>query len=55
MSSSRKIAVSASKMSPEAKAAAYRIIEMEESLASNPYFEKYMPQLESLKQHAEEG
>jgi ATP synthase F1 complex assembly factor 1 len=51
MSSSRKIAVSASKMSPEAKAASMRIIDMEEQLASNPYFAKYMPQLESLKQH----
>lgn len=51
MSSSRKIAVSASNMSAEAKAAAYRIIEMETQLAENPYFEKYMPKLESLKQN----
>ena len=40
------------KLSPEAEAAAYRIREMEEQLESNPYFAKYAPKLETLKQNA---
>merc|ERR1711974_154273 len=51
MSSTRKIAISSMKLSPEAEAAAYRIREMEEQLESNPYFAKYAPKLETLKQN----
>ena len=51
MSSSRKIAISSMKLSPEAEAAAYRIREMEDQLEANPYFQKYAPKLESLKQN----
>lgn len=39
------------KLSPEAEAAAYRIREMEDQLESNPYFAKYAPKLETLKQN----
>merc|ERR1712187_186343 len=39
------------KLSPEAEACAYRIREMEEMLEENPYFAKYQPKLETLKQN----
>merc|ERR1719219_1815748 len=49
--STRKIAISAMKLSPEAEAAAYRIREMEVMLENNPYFLKYQPKFEQLKKN----
>lgn len=50
-SNMRRIVTTATKLSPEAAAAAFRIQEMEQELKNNAYFEKYKGSMAALKQN----